>query len=74
MQVSLDSNGKLLLEKHQTQLTPMDDKIHCLYVKGIRIREILLPLLKKCMMLKSLPPIPKVTDGVGQLSIRPVNG
>ena len=30
----------LIVKKHQTRLTAMDDKIHCLYAKGMTTREI----------------------------------
>ena len=29
-----------LVKKHQTRFTSMDDKIHCLYAKGMTTREI----------------------------------
>ena len=29
-----------LIKKHQTRLTSMDDKVHCLYAKGMTTREI----------------------------------
>ena len=29
-----------IVKKHQTRLTAMDDKIHCLYAKGMTTREI----------------------------------
>jgi len=36
-----------IVKKHQTRLTAMDEKIHCLYAKGMRS----LPPLRRCTVL-----------------------
>lgn len=43
VEVPRDRDGSFeprLVKKHQTRLTAMDDKIHCLYAKGMTTREI----------------------------------
>lgn len=43
IEVPRDRDGSFepqLVKKHQTRLTAMDDKIHCLYAKGMTTREI----------------------------------
>lgn len=43
VEVPRDREGSFepqIVKKHQTRLTAMDDKIHCLYAKGMTTREI----------------------------------
>ena len=53
-----------LVKKHQTRLTLMDDKIHCLYAKGMTTREIVAAFKEMYDADVSPALISKVTDAV----------
>lgn len=53
-----------LVKKHQTRLTSMDDKIHCLYAKGMTTREIVATFKEMYDADVSASLISKVTDAV----------
>jgi len=53
-----------LVKKHQTRLTSMDDKIHCLYAKGMTTREIVATFKEMYDADVSATLISKVTDAV----------
>ena len=53
-----------LIKKHQTRLTSMDDKIHCLYAKGMTTREIVATFKEMYDADVSATLISKVTDAV----------
>ena len=53
-----------LVKKQQTRLTAMDDKIHCLYAKGMTTREIVATFKEMYDADVSAPLISKVTNAV----------
>lgn len=53
-----------LIKKHQTRFTSMDDKIHCLYAKGMTTREIVSTFKEMYDADVSASLISKVTDAV----------
>lgn len=53
-----------LVKKHQTRFTSMDDKIHCLYTKGMTTREIVATFKEMYDSDVSASLISKVTDAV----------
>ncbi len=53
-----------LIKKHQTRFTSMDDKIHCLYAKGMTTREIVATFKEMYGADVSASLISKVTDAV----------
>lgn len=53
-----------LVKKHQTRFTSMDDKIHCLYAKGMTTREIVATFKEMYDADVSASLISKVTDAV----------
>jgi len=53
-----------LVKKHQTRLTAMDDKIHCLYAKGMTTREIVAAFKEMYDVDVSPTLISKVTNAV----------
>jgi len=53
-----------LVKKHQTRLTAMDDKIHCLYAKGMTTREIVAAFKEMYDADVSATLISKVTNAV----------
>ena len=53
-----------LIKKHQTRLTSMDNKIHCLYAKGMTTREIVATFKEMYDADVSATLISKVTDAV----------
>lgn len=53
-----------LIKKHQTRFTSMDDKIHCLYAKGMSTREIVATFSEMYGADVSASLISKVTDAV----------
>jgi len=53
-----------LVKKHQTRFTSMDDKIHCLYAKGMTTREIVSTFKEMYDADVSASLISKVTDAV----------
>jgi len=53
-----------LVKKHQTRLTAMDDKIHCLYAKGMTTREIVASFKEMYDADVSATLISKVTNAV----------
>ena len=53
-----------LIKKHQTRFTSMDDKIHCLYAKGMTTREIVATFKEMYDADVSASLISKVTDAV----------
>lgn len=60
-----DSSFELqIVKKHQTRLTSMDDKIHCLYANGMTTREIVETIKEMYGADVSASLISKVTDAV----------
>lgn len=53
-----------LIKKHQTRLTSMDDKVHCLYAKGMTTREIVASIKEMYDADVSASLISKITDAV----------